>query len=211
MSLEEINMVVQKMLYGDGQNLVILIGEEDAEEVVQGIDNTRVLLINGFDWNKYLSPWPMEKVFKKGEDFGGQADELLEELQVIIFDARQQLNPTKVYLVGYSLAGLFSLYAATKLDGVDGVASVSGSMWFKDFVEYMRSNPVRVEKVYLSLGDAEKNTKNEVMAQVEDKTREVENIIAESKEVIFELNEGGHFNEPNQRVIKAINALINEK
>ncbi len=61
-----------------------LIGEEEnAETVYNMIGDERLMLISvgGIDWNRDLSPWKAEKVFKKGEDFGGQAKLLLDTLR----------------------------------------------------------------------------------------------------------------------------------
>lgn len=199
--------MIQKMLYGSGDELVILVGEEEVDEIVSGLENVSLLTLFGFDWNEMLSPWPQEKIFKKGEDFAGKADEMIVELEEIVKDVKEELQPKSTYLVGYSLAGLFSLYACTKLDFFDGCASVSGSLWYPNFVEYLKEHPLQTKNIYLSLGDAEKNTKNPIMSQVEECTLQAQDIMQEYADVVFEMNEGGHFNEPNQRILKAISQL----
>ncbi|MBQ3271830.1 MAG: hypothetical protein IJH44_01100 [Solobacterium sp.] len=201
-------MNIQKMLYGSGRNLVILVGEEEAEPIAAKLEDCALLSLSGFDWNDMLSPWPAEKIFKKGADFGGNADELVTVLETeIVPQVREQLDPERLIIAGYSLAGLFSLYAATKTDVFDACASVSGSLWYPGFDAYLKDHPVHCGKIYLSLGDAEKKTKNPVMSQVEAKTREAADLLSAGAEVIFEMNPGGHFNEPDKRIIKAIKAL----
>ena len=201
-------MNIQKMLYGSGRNLVILVGEEEAEPIAEQLEDCALLSLSGFDWNDMLSPWPAEKIFKKGADFGGRADELITVLETeIVPQVREQLAPERLIIAGYSLAGLFSLYAATKTDVFDACASVSGSLWYPGFDAYLKEHPVYCEKIYLSLGDAEKNTKNPVMGQVETKTREAAELLSGGAEVIFEMNPGGHFNEPDKRIVKAVKAL----
>ncbi|MBR0214508.1 MAG: hypothetical protein IJL95_07260 [Solobacterium sp.] len=201
-------MNIQKRLYGSGRNLVILVGEEEAEPIAEKLEDCALLSLSGFDWNDMLSPWPAEKIFKKGADFGGHADELVTVLETeIVPQVREQLDPERLIIAGYSLAGLFSLYAATKTDVFDACASVSGSLWYPGFDAYLKDHPVHCGKIYLSLGDAEKKTKNPVMSQVEAKTREAADLLSAGAEVIFEMNPGGHFNEPDKRIIKAIKAL----
>ena len=201
-------MNIQTMLYGSGRNLVILVGEEEAEPIAEKLEDCALLSLSGFDWNDMLSPWPAEKIFKKGADFGGNADELVTVLETeIVPQVREQLDPERLIIAGYSLAGLFSLYAATKTDVFDACASVSGSLWYPGFDAYLKDHPVHCGKIYLSLGDAEKKTKNPVMSQVEAKTREAADLLSAGAEVIFEMNPGGHFNEPDKRIIKAIKAL----
>ena len=71
---------------------------------------------------------------------GIRADEYLELLlDEIIPAVKTELNaePKVVMLAGYSLAGLFALYAVTKCDLFTAAASCSGSMWFPDFKEYI--------------------------------------------------------------------------
>ena len=61
------------------------------------------------NWNDELSPWKAPAVFKN-EDFGGGAAETLEKILALCTD------PGKTYYIGgYSLAGLFALWAAYQL------------------------------------------------------------------------------------------------
>ena len=83
------------------------------------------------DWNNDLSPWKAPAVF--GIDgFGGGAEETLRKILSYCGDK------TKTYYIGgYSLAGLFSLWAAYQTDIFKGVAAASPSVWFpgvSDFV-----------------------------------------------------------------------------
>ena len=63
------------------------------------------------------------------------------------------------------MAGLFSLWAAYQTDAFAGVAAASPSIWFPDFLQYMKEHDIRTESVYLSLGDREEKTRNLVMAK----------------------------------------------
>ena len=64
------------------------------------------------------------------------------------------------------MAGLFSLWAAYQTDAFAGVAAASPSIWFPDFLQYMKEHDIRTESVYLSLGDREEKTRNPVMTTV---------------------------------------------
>ena len=46
------------------------------EELLEAA-NTACVCISGEDWNRDLTPWPAERVFQRGEDFGGKADDYL--------------------------------------------------------------------------------------------------------------------------------------
>ena len=89
-------------------------------------------------------------------------------------------NQEKTYFIGgYSLAGLFALWAAYQTDVFKGVAAASPSMWFPGFADYMRENIIHAKFVYLSLGDKEEKTRNPVMAAVGDRIREAYGLLRE--------------------------------
>ena len=54
------------------------------------------------------------------------------------------------------------MWSAYNCDAFARVASMSGSLWFPDFVGYATSHDMakRPEKLYLSLGDTEARTRN---------------------------------------------------
>ncbi len=60
-------------------------------------------------------------------------------------------------IAGYSLAGLFALYAICQTDVFSRVGCMSGSLWFPGFKEYVFSHePKRwADCIYFSLGDRE--------------------------------------------------------
>lgn len=190
---------MKKEFIQKGNRLAVLVGTEDFPQL--GTGEFSVLGISDFDWNEMLSPWPAEKIFKKGDDFAGRADEMLAWIL-----SQEELTGSweEIIIAGYSLAGLFALYACTKTDRFTGCASVSGSLWFPGFAEYMKDHPVHARKVYLSLGDREKDTKNPVMKEVENNTLIIRDLLAAYTDVFFEMNPGGHFNDPALRMKKAL-------
>ncbi|MCR4775991.1 MAG: hypothetical protein K5869_06400 [Saccharofermentans sp.] len=63
----------------------------------------------------------------------------------------------------------------------------------------------------MSLGDRESKTKNKAMAAVEDNTKAIaEHYKTVVKDVLFEMNQGGHFSEPALRTAKGIAYLLRE-
>ena len=114
-------------------------------------------------------------------------------------------------ITGYSLAGLFAVYAMYKTEVFDRVASMSGSLWFHDFMEYCKSNDYMKlpYKIYFSLGDKEANTRNPILKTVDDNTRELSEYFKNlGSEVIFELNKGNHFIDTILRSAKGIKAIL---
>ncbi len=175
-------------------------------------------------WNKDLSPWPAPAVFGN-EDFGDGAGETLSFLldEVIPKEADGPSgNPDgaadmprpgrRVYLGGYSLAGLFALWAGYQTDRFDGIAAASPSVWFPDFTQYMRDNRMQAGRVYLSLGDREERTKNPVMSRVGEAIREAQAVLeGEGKDCILEWNKGNHFKDADLRTAKAFAWLMNKE
>lgn len=178
--------------------------------------NVVFVAVDKVNWDRELSPWPAPKAFRGGDDFAGGADNYLQELTGSIVPAVEGalgfLPPYRV-IEGYSLAGLFALYALYRTDIFSRAASVSGSMWYDGFLDFMRENrPLRLpERIYFSLGDHEKVTKNQRLATVEDYTAEAEKIMqsySNSVKTVFELNPGNHFVDVSERVAKGLRWIL---
>ncbi len=158
------------------------------------------------DWNKDLSPWVAPAVFGI-ENFGDGAADTLKEILSLCTD-----KDKKYYIGGYSLAGLFSLWASVQTDRFEGVAAASPSVWFPDFLEYIRERKPLCKKIYLSLGDKEEKTRNPVMATVGDKIRELDSFLAqEGFDCVLEWNEGNHFKDFDIRTAKAFASVMNRQ
>lgn len=97
-----------------------------------------VAAVEGVDWNRKLTPWPAPPVARGQPEFGGGADTLLGELAGrILPEVEAELRPSARWIAGYSLAGLFAVYAALSTRLFARVASVSGSMWYPGFSDWI--------------------------------------------------------------------------
>lgn len=167
------------------------------------------------DWNRCLSPWYAPKVFRGGEDFMGGASEQLALLKErVIPEVEERLGGVlqRRGIAGYSLAGLFALWAACETELFDCAASVSGSLWYEGFADYLREHDIYGEKVYLSLGDREKFTKNVRLAAVEECTRDAAEIMRlQGAQVRMEFNSGSHFQDVAVRLAKGIAFLAEDR
>ena len=115
----------------------------------------------------------------------------------------------RTFIGGYSLAGLFALWAGYQTDRFDGIAAASPSVWFPGWIEYASGCDIHAEYVYLSLGDKESKTKNAVMSSVEDNIRIMHKLLLDKGiDTCLEWNKGGHFNEPAARMQKGIDAAV---
>lgn len=158
------------------------------------------------NWNDDLSPWKASAVFKT-EDFCGGASKTLENIIALCADKNR-----KYYIGGYSLAGLFALWAACQTDIFSGVAAASPSVWFPGFIDYMKTYKMKSQNVYLSLGDREEKTRNPVMAQIGNCIKEEYRCLLENGiNCILEWNKGNHFKEADIRTAKAFAWVMAEK
>ena len=211
--------------YGDKSSGIVLIQPVD-EHSLSTLENELALIRSGIEgnikgeagsdkgillaaikvnnWNNDLSPWKAPAVFGK-ENFGGGAAETLHKI------IRYCQDSSKAYYVGgYSLAGLFALWAVYQTDIFEGVCAASPSMWFPGFIDYMKENEIKCGDIYLSLGDKEEKAKNPVMATVGDCIRTAEKMLKEKeRNCILEWNEGNHFKDPDIRTAKGFAWLLN--
>ncbi len=203
--------------FGTTDSDIVLIHPADDHDL-EGIENEYMTINNSCDrnfcliavriddWNNDLSPWEAPAVFGK-ESFGNGASETLDELLELCSDKSRTY-----YIGGYSLAGLFALWAAYQTDVFKGVAAASPSMWFTGFAEYMKKNAIKTDTVYLSLGDREEKAHNPIMATVGDRIREAHVLLKEQGvNCILEWNKGNHFKDPDLRTAKAFAWVLNNK
>lgn len=164
------------------------------------------------DWDNYLTPWKADGNMK-GRTFKGNAGELLRFLDgKVIPVIKAQLPDSKIYISGYSLAGLFSLWSMYESSIFDGAACCSGSVWYPGWLEYATQHKVKKEcRIYLSLGNKEKNTKHPLMKTVEERMERQYELLKQddcAKELKIEWNEGGHFDNTQKRVVSGIKWLL---
>lgn len=168
-----------------------------------------LVTVTDLDWNRDMSPWEAPAVVKGDEPFSGGADEYLELMSgEIVPKAEEYLgNVSKRGIAGYSMAGMFAVYALCHTDIFTEAASVSGSLWFPNFKEYIFSHDIKSKpgRIYFSLGDAESKTRNRFLRTVLENTKIIESFYREKGiKTMFKLNSGGHFVNASQRAADGI-------
>ncbi len=162
------------------------------------------------DWNGDMTPWPAPSPF--GGEFSGGADAYLEELTGTVLPAvlgALPRPPSGVFLAGYSLAGLFSLYAVCRKDGFSGAVSASGSFWYPGFADFVRTEGVRTGAVYLSLGDREHLTGNRTVSGVLAAASDIRDaLLSRGTDAVLETNPGNHFAEQAGRTARGIKWIL---
>ncbi|MBR6382197.1 MAG: esterase [Lachnospiraceae bacterium] len=154
------------------------------------------------NWNDDLSPWEAPAVFGD-RGFGGGARDTLEGI-LEICDGLQGEGKRQFVLGGYSLAGLFALWAGCHTGRFRGIAAASPSVWFPGFPDHLREHGINCDAAYLSLGDREEKTKHPVMSRVGACIRETEEILLEQGiPCTLEWNPGNHFRDADLRTAAA--------
>ena len=166
------------------------------------------------DWNSQLAPWKVPAVFGR-EGFGSGAAETLTFMREALLPALEQTygqgRRMEYFLGGYSLSGLFSLWASYQTDAFSGIAAVSPSVWFPRWDAYMTSHSPQAQKIYLSLGEKEEKTKNRVMSKVGGHIRRQYELLSKDDHVkacLLEWNPGNHFTDPEIRMAKGFAWLL---
>lgn len=219
-----------------GAPVVYLLGDVADHSPVQVPEGVSLVNIGVDLWEENFSPWCAPRVFAKGPNFGDGAQKTLDILiNHVIPWAESELTdpPTYRVLVGYSLAGLFSLWAGVSPQVARGmspqvscgsqldapattfqrIGAVSGSFWFPGLLDYvdqqLSGGVVGLTHAYLSLGDREARTPNPQIMHV----RENAELLASRLESagitsMFELNRGNHFQNVEGRMQKALDWLV---
>lgn len=202
-------------MYPHQQNEVEYLWESLLELVPE--QNFLLVAFQVENWNRDFSPWEASAVFGK-EGFAGQGLKTLRWLTeecVPHIDRTFDVKDREHWLMGYSLAGLFALWAAYESDVFSGIICCSGSLWFPDWDYYVRNHVIQSKcSVYLSLGGKEEKTKNKVMAAVGDRTRAQEGLLQEDsmvESVVLEWNAGGHFSDAGKRLAKGVRWMFGAK
>ena len=212
-------------IYGEAHAEYLLL-QMTGEHELQSMDNEVAAIAQGAahpflfaavpveSWNDELSPWEAPAVWGK-ESFGGDAADTLHFLtEQVIPTLKQRFalpENVRIILGGYSMAGLFALWASTQTNLFYGVAAASPSVWFPGWMEFEQQCPIQTQRVYLSLGNKEENTKNAVMAVVSDNIGTLHNrLIERGADCTLEWNSGGHFKDADLRTAKAFRWTMEE-
>ena len=219
--------------------VIYLLGDVTDNSPVQVPEGVSLVSVGVERWEDNFSPWCAPRVFAKGPNFGDGAQRTLDALinQVVPW-AESELTDQPAYrvLVGYSLAGLFSLWAGVTQAGVSQsgtpqqvargcqpddaptptfqrIGAVSGSFWFPGLLDYvdqqLRGGAVGLTHAYLSLGDREARTPNpQIMHVQENAELLVSKLESAGITSMFELNRGNHFQNVEGRMQKALNWLV---
>lgn len=173
-----------------------------------------LVVISNLNWNDDMTPWPAPPIAKSASPCTGGADDYLPLLLHTIIPQAERLlpyPPSRRVIAGYSLAGLFALYALYQTDVFSCAASMSGSLWYPGFASYVSAHPMKRKPdfIYLSLGTKEKKTRNPLMQTIQMRTEEIERYYhAMGIRTVLEMNEGNHFKDVVKRITAGICCVV---
>lgn len=168
----------------------------------------QMVSISNLAWDEVLSPWPEKPVVTPQDHFTGGAKEYSAWIDADVLPAvREKLPPvSETIIAGYSMGGLFAVYAPYVSKSYDKCICASGSVWFPGFLEFARSTPFerRPQAVYFSLGNKETHSRIEALTT----TRSVMEDLAVYYRSLgiastFEENSGNHYQDVPARMAKA--------
>lgn len=174
-----------------------------------------LVAVSDLDWNHDMAPWDSPPVFKNTPPCTGGANDYLQLFTTEIIPlAEKELPEIPKWrgIAGYSLAGLFAVYAIYQTDLFSRVGSMSGSLWFPGIKDYIFSHEPkhRPDCLYFSLGDRESKTRNPLLQSVQQNTKEIRAFYqSQGIDTVFQLNPGNHYNQATERTAAGIGWLLN--
>jgi predicted alpha/beta superfamily hydrolase len=196
-----------------GPLIVLVDGDGHPEDLSACVTSCALARLSVDDWGRNLTPWEAESLYRGQPPYGGQAPStlrLLEEDLLPVLCQREGLEPSSCGICGYSLAGLFSLWAILNSDTFSAAGALSASVWNDGWVDYLEALDVegRGRSVFLSLGSKEKRGPRPRLKTVEDRmVRTKELLVAKGFVATSEITSGGHLDHVGERVLRGIGVV----
>lgn len=240
---EEHNIQTPCKLFVVGDPQVLLIQpsarhEEKNDGVRREVDLIAQASPTGFamvffdcvEWARALMPWADDAVSRDAE-VGRHAPDTLRFIEHALLPwLRERFGALPCIIGGYSLGGLFALWAARNTDAFAAVAAASPSLWINGWGEYAAAHPIlspqatahhslnttlpistpqhitTTTPIHLSLGDREEHCRNQRMKRIGDCVRAEHTLLCQQLSltaVTLRWHEGGHFGAEAERTAEA--------
>lgn len=182
------------------------------------------------EWARALMPWADDAVSRDAE-VGRHAPDTLRFIEHTLLPwLRERFGALPCIIGGYSLGGLFALWAARNTDAFAAVAAASPSLWINGWGEYAAAHPIlspqatahhslnttlqistpqhitTTTPIHLSLGDREEHCRNQRMKRIGDCVRAEHALLCQQLSptaVTLRWHEGGHFGAEAERTAEA--------
>ena len=158
------------------------------------------------DWTIDLMPWWDGNISRDPEAGKHGQETLAFILNDLLPELESRYGVLPILIGGYSLGGLFGLWASCQTDRFRAVAAASPSVWIHGWLPFAKKNVPMADAVYLSLGDREEHVKNQAIARVGDNLRAYYELLQKQLEpdrctLVWE--EGNHFTDNAGRLARA--------
>ena len=156
------------------------------------------------DWGDLLTPWAAPPLFQGEAPFGGRAEETLRRVEGVVPAG------ARAAVCGYSLGGLFALWALVSSPRLSVAASLSGSLWYPGWVPWLQGHGRDLSgcAALLSLGTKEARGPRPVMRTVatatDDTVRLLRGLGARTR---FKGFPGGHAHAMGERLAWGLRGL----
>lgn len=182
------------------------------------------------EWARALMAWADDAVSRDAE-VGRHAPDTLRFIEHTLLPwLRERFGALPCIIGGYSLGGLFALWAARNTDAFAAVAAASPSLWINGWGEYAAAHPIlspqatahhslnttlpistpqhitTTTPIHLSLGDREEHCRNQRMKRIGDCVRAEHTLLCQQLSptaVTLRWHEGGHFGAEAERTAEA--------
>lgn len=118
------------------------------------------------------TPWPAKALNPKFQDFKGEGELYLnwiidKVVPYVNLNYKSLQTPSHNAIMGYSLGGLISMYAAFRKSYFGKSISISGSFWYERVVDFIEEHELINEqmKIYMSYGMQEGKEKKTIQAE----------------------------------------------
>ena len=216
--IEEVKLHVYRSNVKDATTIYFLDGDQFEGHfnhwIIKHQPALNFVLINANNRTDDYTPWPLQASETMPMDFGGKAAEHLKFIttKVIPFCESEYgfaSSADKRAIGGYSLGGLFSFYAAVNTDLFGTALSCSSSLWYPDFLDYLKEHPFKAAhpKLYMSVGDQEGTTATNLTAAQTLNTIALKDFYEpkfQAGDFQFTLEVGNHGNNISGRACRAI-------
>lgn len=165
-----------------------------------------IVFFDTVEWAKALMPWQDEAV-SRNEEVGKHAQDTLVYIEESLVPwLHERFGKLPCIIGGYSLGGLFALWATRQSTAFCAVAAASPSLWIKGWTDYADNRSLNAQLAYISLGNREEHCRNQRMARIGDCVRHEHLTLTGqigTTATTLEWNSGGHFGNEAERTAKA--------
>ncbi|MCM3784758.1 alpha/beta hydrolase-fold protein [Neobacillus mesonae] len=153
--------------------------------------------------NDEYTPWPAKSLSGKSADFGGSGADYVSYVADTLKpymdrSYRTLITPEHTAMIGASLGGMISMYAAYQRPDIFGrIGAISASMWYEGFLSFIQESEVSSyeQRLYMSVGSLEGIHKESIQKNMVSGTHEAYRTLIDKgfpeDKLKFTVEEGG--------------------